>query len=478
MVNTTVMNLLKSLSKEEFKQFEDFINSPFFNKKTMVIKLFKYLKKFYPEFNEEKKLEKQHIYKSLYPGKNYNYGVMKNIIYELNKLGEKFIELSNYENYKSDQYIFLLQELMKRNLNQAFEKNLKAAENNLERSGKTDGFFYDMLNLGVLKNNFYVKNNMRTEKIDFARKSNEQLISYFLIKFFRVNYNNLIQKYNFDKHENLDFLDDILSFVKRHSFGYEPIILLYYNMFMTLYRSEDESYYHKLKRLTSEQSQMLSRIEQFNMYGIIINYGVKRTNHGNSKFYKDLFEVYNEMFSKNLYSYNENDYMVVSIFRGAAKTGAKLKKFEWTKKFIEDYSDKLHPDFKEHEIHIANLYFHFMKKEYSAAQEHLAKLKIETVLDKPYLYILQSMIYYETKNFEALIDELNAFKKFLSYDKILSVELKEVFNNFIKYLNELVKINIKINKDEDYLISTLQKQIQSEEIREKDWLEEKISELT
>lgn len=50
MQNTVLTETLNTFKKDELKHFEDFIQSPFHNKKTPVRKLFNEIKKYFPGF--------------------------------------------------------------------------------------------------------------------------------------------------------------------------------------------------------------------------------------------------------------------------------------------------------------------------------------------------------------------------------------------------------------------------------------------
>lgn len=476
MINNTLIDLLKSLSKEELHQFEDFVNSPFFNKKTPVIKLFDYLKKFHPSFNENEKLDRKNIYKVLYPGKPFNYGVMKNLIFELNLLGEKFLELRRYNESKSDQFRFLLGELTDRKLNKSFRKNLKKAESSLQQRSKDDVYFFSKMDVELIKFYFHLMNAGAAEKPKFDLQSNRYLISYFLIKFFKINYNNLVHKKNFGTVESISFLDEVLNYIRKAQ-DIDPIVLLYYYKFMLQYK-EDRSIYLKFKKVIKEQIKNLERKEQFNTYINLLNYCHNRISSGEWNYYKELFEIYNEMFSGNIYTIKENDHFNPVLFRLAAETGVKLNKFEWTEQFIKQFSEKLHPKLKANEINFAFANYYLAKKKYDTSQKHLAQVHLNNAYDKVYLYIIQSMLHYETGQFENLISEVDTIRHFISNDKTLGSENRNSFQKYVKYLNELVKINMKEQSDKQLYTDLLRKKLFEENgILEKSWLLEKINEL-
>src|SRR4030095_8501515 len=105
MQKSLLIKLMKSLNEDELRRFEEFLNSPFYNKSRKVIELYKYLKKFRPDYTDAA-LEKEKVFRALYKGKKYNNSVLNNLIHELNFLGDKFLEISNYERNKMDNLIY------------------------------------------------------------------------------------------------------------------------------------------------------------------------------------------------------------------------------------------------------------------------------------------------------------------------------------------------------------------------------------
>ncbi|HEY3250127.1 MAG TPA: hypothetical protein VGK25_03310, partial [Ignavibacteria bacterium] len=355
-----------------------------------------------------------------------------------------------------------------------FKKNLKNAEDLLNGKKKNDIYFRYKMELELLKFNFHIKKTGVTEKPGFEQNAGKLFISYLLIKFFKINYNNLVDMINYGKIENITFLDEVLNFINK-STEIEPIVLLYYNKFMLLYK-ENETYYRNFKSLIKQQIHNLDRKEIYHTYINLLNFCYGKIASGEWNYYNDLFEIYNEMLSNNIYSSSEKSYFDTVHFRLAAETGIKLRKFDWSKRFIEQYSGKLNPELRQNEVNIAYANYFFMKKNYDKSQNFLAQAHIKTVYDKIYIYIIQSMLYYEMKQFEPLISEIDTIRHFISNDKILSIEIRNTFQKYIKYLNELVKLNSNEQTDKYLAINRLKKSLISEKgILEKQWLLEKFT---
>src|SRR5262245_14354555 len=100
MKNTKLVNILKTFSKEEMKEFEKFVCSPYHNTGKNCMPLIKQLQKFYPEF-ESDVLTYENLYKKLYPGKKFNKQVMWNLTSAAEKMADEFII---HERLKKDEF--------------------------------------------------------------------------------------------------------------------------------------------------------------------------------------------------------------------------------------------------------------------------------------------------------------------------------------------------------------------------------------
>ncbi|MBK7253135.1 MAG: hypothetical protein IPI04_04235 [Ignavibacteria bacterium] len=67
-------------------------------------------------------MEKEKVWSRLFPGQKYNYGIMKNLIFDLNKLAERFLQIQNYESKKFEQDINLLEKINEKGLLRQYEK--------------------------------------------------------------------------------------------------------------------------------------------------------------------------------------------------------------------------------------------------------------------------------------------------------------------------------------------------------------------
>ena len=118
MVNTKLVEILKTFSKDEFKEFEKFIRSPYFNKGRNLVPFYKALKSFHPEFINQN-FTTEFIFKKIHPDLKFESKKSENILRVLSSemlyLGKEFIKQEELKSQELTNYILKLESLKKRN---------------------------------------------------------------------------------------------------------------------------------------------------------------------------------------------------------------------------------------------------------------------------------------------------------------------------------------------------------------------------
>ncbi|MBL8017631.1 MAG: hypothetical protein JNK43_10195 [Ignavibacteria bacterium] len=126
MKENKLYRLLKSLSDEEWKAFEKFTASPYFNMGRNYLPLLKYFK---DSVLKKKKVspEPEEIYSLLYPGKKFNHSVVNTILSNFTKLTENFLVQIELESSANAKKLALLKQLNQRNCDALFENEAARA---------------------------------------------------------------------------------------------------------------------------------------------------------------------------------------------------------------------------------------------------------------------------------------------------------------------------------------------------------------
>ncbi len=136
MLKNKAFDVIKSLTPAELRSFDLFVSSPYYNTNKAVIKLFGVLRK-YIQGGPGKPLTEEAIFEKIYPGKKYNYGIMKNLLSELFGLCEKFLAVHPMEGDTTadfEESIRRLKNYNKHSLEKLFHSEYKRLEDKMEYS--------------------------------------------------------------------------------------------------------------------------------------------------------------------------------------------------------------------------------------------------------------------------------------------------------------------------------------------------------
>jgi len=473
--NSKLINVLKTLSREELKKFGDFVKSPYFNKNTNVIMLFTHLSKYSTDYSSSW-LNKENVYNEIFPGKSYNNKVLKNLMTELLKLEEKFLQAENWGKDTSLKNNSLLQELLNRKQYSMFLNKAKAAEDTLAKLGINEQYYYDRIQIDILKQAFELRRIPSSEKFDqtVGLRVEDNLFAYFLITYFKLNCNMLTRKLSFDIKTDPGFIENVIDYIRRGDFRNKPIIMIYYYMYMLYLKSDNEKCFHELIKLIKTYGKLLSKQEQNNIYVPLIAFCMRMINNGYINYKIILFEICKDVVSNGIY-YLQDGLIDPVIYKIIIKAGVWAKEFEWSFNYMEKNKDNLNPEYRSDTYHYCHSYFNFMKGEYEKSLEHLSAVRYQNVVDKADVNRLLMKIYYEMGLTEELFSLTETYKHFLRNDKLLSAEAKTRINNFTKFLISAYKL--KTTGQSNYDVQIIKKQLEQKEAHEKDWLFEKLKEL-
>ncbi|MBE2219653.1 MAG: hypothetical protein IAE90_15685, partial [Ignavibacteria bacterium] len=76
MLKSNLLEILAALNLKEFKDFGEYVNSPFFNKNEAVIKLYEYIRRYFPAL-EGLNFGKENVFSEIFPNAEYNDGFMR-----------------------------------------------------------------------------------------------------------------------------------------------------------------------------------------------------------------------------------------------------------------------------------------------------------------------------------------------------------------------------------------------------------------
>ncbi len=467
MDSSKLISLLKTFDSVEIKLFTEFLASPFFNKKTEVIDLYGYLKKHAPHF-PIKRIEKQAVYKAVFPNQPFNDKRLRRLMSSLLKLAEQFIGLQKYQSTPGVSNYYVMSSFVDRNLDKHYEYNFKQSQEKLESSQyrNADYYYQKYLFADTLSQQFFKK------KIRQYDQSLQDTSDYFDIYFLSkkliytcemINRNKIISKAY-----ELQFLEEIQQFLSKYPLNTVPFIHVYYNILMMLISENGTSFFQTLKLLLQEYEDCFLKDEKREMFGQALNYSIRKLNQGDQSYLGESFNLCRYGIEKEML--NDKGYLSPWAYKNVIKLGLMLNKYGWVKDFIETQSNKLAPNFQQNALHfnLADLYY--STKEFDQALHHLNQVEFSDIYLAIDSKILLMKIYHESNEFDSLFSALAAFKQYVIRNKILSKSVTLKYKNYIFALNLLLKSD---NKSKEECKAFLDSDVP---IAERNWLKKVATE--
>lgn len=489
MLNTSVLEILRTFTQEEHKKFEDFILSPYFNKKSGVVKLYRYMKRFALEFNSTE-LGKEKIWNVLYKDKEFNYGVIKNLIFGLTKCAESFITLEAFQNDYSDfNHCFLVTLLARENKNlfktkfQAIMKNLNV--NNGDKNIIADDYCHIMSRIFLLKWSLSTQFDRHARMEDEFNEHTTYLASSFLTLFLQtcINSLNYSGSYNYKKDENMIYkfvekadsnnliLEMIESLKPKHEELYE-IFNVYYKYYKSLFDNNSTEKYFDFKKSLASLSSGFSKFDREILYSGLRNSLAKTTSPEINKSTETMEMIKLKMRDDLILNSNGflTDIEFVSIIQSACDLGDSDFIEDFTKKYLKYIPGEL----RENDLRFSDAHYLFTKNEFKKSLEKISEIDIDFFAMKYYLKNLQMMNHYELNDYNSFLLVSDSYKHFLSKNKAITEKWNKSQSLFNNFLNRLFKLG---ESFDEFEMNKLNNEIAMSVIPKKEWLIRKVDEL-
>lgn len=477
MKNSQVVEILKVFSQKEIKEFGDFVRSPFFNKNQSVVTFFDHLKKYHPDFPDDK-IDKKKIHIKMFPGSAYNDGFMRKIMFTLSELAEKFLVYNNYKDNDFEPQKALLEQYHLRGNARLFKRayndflRLEKSNNVLDQNKLYYGY------IGRMRNLDFSAEHKSVEFVKFAN-STDLLESFdFLSAYFLGAAFNLYEYYlNTQRMTGLvfdyEYFEKIINSFDKKIIQKFPLLNIHYHIYKMLTDPENDKHFYELKAYVFNSKNSIEAVLLENTYINLQNYCMRKIRSNNMSYAEDLLDIYEQELAEEKFSTENN--MSYILYRNVVFTALLLKKIDYADKFAEDYKACLPEDARENYYLTMKANIMLKKKDFAASEKFLSKIKGTDELLKAEVKSMQLQVYFETDSHSQFYSLIDTFKHYLKNNFKLSEERKTVYNAFVNFLVKIYPL--KESKDV-FKLDKLKTEIgEYENVINKAWLLEKINEV-
>lgn len=484
MKDTKLIQILKTFSREEVKEFEKFAASPYFSRGRDLTPFYKIFKSFHPDFNSSN-FTYEKIFRKLYPDEKYlkskSENVLRMLSSELSKLAEEFIIVRDLRSNKFRSRICLMEFFLNNNLNAFFLKLHSDTKKNSDKlsEGYTGWHFVDLYHLNMLEVIFSIHNNGKAASNMESQINMMNFFSLCAANFInnsynaRVRYNlenkdDLVEQFmrNFDHKNFISYLDKKKGIAKQDKEIFE---LCFYGLLYTIHR-KDKSIVEKIETRFYKNKHLFRDNHKLSFYYLLKSY------YNREKDFEKLNKLYSSLLEDEVYVPLTGGEMPFIAYNDILYNLVAQNKLTEAQKFILKYTDYLRTDKKESFRNYGIAQIEFKKRNFAKSLECISKVEMLTFFFKYEIRNLYLKLYYELNYLEEARSLLDTYKHFLKSNKYVSEDLRLQTKQFVDYYKILLDQKLSGSKSE---LEKYKKCIANEEsLLYKDWLLEKIEEFS
>ena len=467
MHSSSLIKLLSKFNKEEWKRFDKFVRSPYFNSNKSVIQLFELLKKYAPDFTSSK-LKKEKISQKIFRNTVYKEKRMWQLMSDLKGLAEQFLVVEKNDKTSTTYQVQLNEVFFEKDLFDWFEQKSANLTTKLAHNGSLINQFY----LHQINDDAYYNNHSLSRQPNHPNLTDAHTHLHYYYHLQELRYACEWKSRSNRIVENPPLFIQAITY--RQQYANQPLYSLYYDVFILF--SEKETAISFLKNLIVKLKNHIDDIPKKHQITIIlylINYSGKKIQSSEDAYLPILFELYKLGFENKRLVYK--DTLSETSFMNTVGTGCQLKEFDWVHQFIQEFHQYLPKDAVTTSLIWAKAFVYMEQEEFTKALQMVSHINFNTDIKEltrrsmELRACLGSMVKGDNSYYELLRNKSLSFEKYLQRKEGITANKKV---NFIK-LNRIIRALAKLIYEKastSKLIKFYQEVEQMEKLAVKSWL--------
>ncbi|MEO8513765.1 MAG: hypothetical protein ABI543_09410 [Ignavibacteria bacterium] len=397
-------------------------------------------------------------------------------------MAEEFLIHSSLDKNKLVKSSLLADEFLSRKLASYQSKKLDDMEKSLEKAGIGDKFFLYKNEVETGRMSYHFLEDTQHLLSKHIVKKGEYAIMNMLREISTVindlNANAIMFNAKFEVNiplrfvESLD-MESLIRYARENNYEYTDFMEMLYCAIMTVLKFDDEKYFLRLKELFAKNIEEFAANEKLSWITTLSNYCSLKANKGDKQYRKYLFEI-NKLELEIAFS-GSNKYPSKILFIQILRNALSINKTEWVYDYIMEYAPKLKPSYQKPMKALGMAYLFQKLKDYTKVLENLKDVKFIDSRDKFYVKSIYIRTYFEMREFEQLMYQVDSAKHFITSSSSISEYTR---NNFLRFLNILIKLVNAMEKDDSTEIEMIRRDLEKDiELPFGEWLLIKISEI-
>ncbi|HMS64590.1 MAG TPA: hypothetical protein PKD83_04975 [Ignavibacteria bacterium] len=488
MIKSKAIDIIKKFSEDEKLGFQEFLLSPYFNKKVKLSELYSSILKNYSKLDDDN-LTEEKIFAGLFKGKEFSYSFLRNLMSELYGLCEKFLIVNEIKsNSFSDinNVMTLLRQYNKRFLDKHFNVKLNKYLSEFKNSEYDDSYYFSLAKIYSENIAFDLyRSNMENVPMKLLDKSEFELCHIAQLLESNMNDITVNQKafnLNFENELLPGFIDIIdiekyLEFLENSSSHVKDELQIRFRSILLSKKHSDTENYFKLKDLILKNISKYKNAEKFNILIKLKNYCAVRIFESDVSFYNEKFSL--TRIETEYLKYNTEGVgpLYANVYIENINFALKSGDIEFAGYYIENLTKELEESIRDSLYNLAMAQYEFTVGNFEKTLHHLSKTDTFNNLIKNTSKILYIRTYYELNLLETGFSALDSYYHFIKDNRDYTDKRKKMLISEFEFHNRIYKIKSSPEKFSEYNIRNLKKDIIDSGIYFSDWYLSKLDEL-
>lgn len=433
------VRLLQTLDEAEIRAFEAWLRSPWCNTNRNLPRLLGRLRKYYPDFDDEK-LTKEKLFRQVLPGGKFSHRRMNNLLSEAYLAAEKFLAFQSFAQQERLQKQLLAEEFQARHLDEWFFKCARKEIAGLEE--KRAKGREDHLGLFLLHSRIYHHPNqslrMQPGSSAILEMSKQLDLLYALEKAAIIN--EMTSRSRLIKGETYEVQTELKKWEAASEGIQHPAIELYRMRFAFTEENRIGQYQSLREAMLDKMGQLSEKDQKLHLLSLL-NDTIQFIKSGQLDITESL-PLYQLGLQTGLLMHQgkltRNTYTTIVVASNTKGT------FDFTARFIKNYTDCLDEDIREDCLHWALAHTAYWQKNLEQCldilQEHAFKVPYFQMIGR----VLHTQVYFDLylKDDSCqsyLFSFFDAFEKWLSREKVWSKAQRTSFLRFVQKCRQLAR---------------------------------------
>lgn len=464
--DTRLLRLLGTFSETELEALGDFAQSPFFNKRTEVVRLLEHL---LPTLKKGRPLpDRVALYQKVFGKNTYDDHRLRMAMSFLHQTACQFLAVTRLTHNRVLVHTELSKALRERQLDERGQAALQAARAEQQASALRNPDFYEAqyhLSLEQYKAEVEARTTANSDLQTLSDHLDDAFLARKLWQACFMHAHSTVHNTHFD----YGLLSPTLAYLENNPTRLDtPAIGLYYHCYLALAYPENTAHFQRFRAILDRSHHLFPQSELRDIFVLALNFCSRRYNAGSTVYLQDQLYLYKEGLERGYFLSDGS--LSPYTYQNAATMGLIAHELDWVEHIVHTYRDALKPEHREGLYHFNLARLAYRRRRLGEALALLQKAEYKDLLLHLAAKTLQLKVYYELNEHDLLESHLQAFGALLRRKKSMGYH-RDNYLHLVNFTQKLLEIGPFDKKERAALREAI---AQTPSVAEREWLLERI----